>query len=93
MDYDVHETKAAIKTVIETCAPKAAVFDWWVLGDDYKKWPSLLRSSSDLGSNNKPRTHGYVVEFDRALPSFNSRLGGGDTITWSPRPIIQASSF
>lgn len=82
MDYDVHETKAAIKTVIETCAPLATVFDWWVLGDDHKKWPALLESHADLYASGKPRTHGYVIEFAEAEKSFNSRRGGGDTQEW-----------
>lgn len=86
-DYDVHEHKAAIKEVLEACAPLSVVFDWWVFGDDEKKWPTLLKSPNDLDSNNRERTHGFVVEFEAAMPPTEQRLGGYDSEHWRFRIV------
>ena len=86
-DYDVHQHKAAIKEVLETCAPLAIVFDWWVFGEDHKKWPSLLKSASDLDASSRERTHGYVIEFEEATRPTEQRLGGSDSQHWSFRVI------
>ena len=53
--------RAALKSVIETAAPLAVVFDWWVLGANEDQWPGYLRSSSDLDANGQKRVHGYVI--------------------------------
>jgi hypothetical protein len=53
--------RAKISDVIETNAPKAVVFSYWVLGFDQTTWPGLLRSALDLGPTGTKRVHGYVV--------------------------------
>lgn len=51
-----HEIRTAIAGVVETAAPNAIVFSWWVLGFDVGQWAGLLASADD--SN---RSHGWVI--------------------------------
>lgn len=53
--------RAAIASAIETAAPLARVYSWWVLGADENQWLGYMRSPSDTDSNNRARVHGYLV--------------------------------
>ena len=53
--------RAAIADEIETAAPLARVYSWWVLGADEAQWLGYMRSPSDVDSNNRARVHGYLI--------------------------------
>ena len=56
MTYTESDVRSAIESLIQTAAPNAVVFPWWVLGYQRDVWPGLLRSDADGG-----KVHGYVI--------------------------------
>jgi hypothetical protein len=60
MTYTDAQVRTAIETVIQTAAPLAVVYPWWVLGAKQDIWPGLVRSASDGN-----RAHGYVFTRSR----------------------------
>ena len=49
MTYTESNVRSAIESLIQTAAPNAVVFPWWVLGYQRDVWPGLLRSDADGG--------------------------------------------
>jgi hypothetical protein len=50
---------------IQSVAPLAVVYPWWVLPEDPIAWPGVLRAdSNDLDAAGKKRIHAYVIKRD-----------------------------
>src|SRR5262245_26812712 len=63
MDSD-DTIRLKIKAVLQSAAPLAVVFPWWVLKDGFDQWPGILRAdSTDLDpATGKKRIHAYVIK-------------------------------
>lgn len=60
MTYTDAQVRTAIEGVIQTAAPLAVVYPWWVLGTKPDMWPGSLRASADGN-----RVHAYVFTRSR----------------------------